>query len=123
MCNKEPIPAGQRWGTLTFVKEFEHHNKRKVVVKCDCGIEKVLKLSALASVGTGSCGTSRCLQVRKDKLEAQIAILEQRVIKESYSTKLGQVARMERDLINGTIPISYKTIQDMHNLTREAIGR
>lgn len=55
--------VGDRFGELTVIsKPFTKTRRRKVVVKCDCGAEKSVRVDALQSGRTRSCG---CLRVQR----------------------------------------------------------
>jgi len=59
---KYDIKEGQRFGRLTIIKEVEHLRqpnggyRRMFLCKCDCGNEKVVRLSSLMNGDTSSCG-------------------------------------------------------------------
>lgn len=51
---------GERFGVLTVIAEADGpRSGRFVSVKCDCGVEKVVRATNLTSGGTTSCGCRR----------------------------------------------------------------
>lgn len=69
MYPKKPDPKiGQRFGKLVILKELEYSSdsaKHKFLVKCDCGVEKVVSKFALMSNGVSSCGCGRIENIKK----------------------------------------------------------
>jgi len=59
MTREEQV--GERFGRLVVVEEMEMKRRwqRRVLVRCDCGTEKGVRLTSLTSGNTKSCG---CLQ-------------------------------------------------------------
>lgn len=57
---KKSVPIGKRFNRLIILKEVAtKKNHRRVLVKCDCGVQKEVNLCDLKSGYTQSCG---CLQ-------------------------------------------------------------
>jgi hypothetical protein len=82
METKQTIPAGTKWGTLTYLYDVENHKptKRPIRVRCDCGVIKSVDLAALRSGSTGSCGTLACRNKRRALLMEQVKVMEQKLI-------------------------------------------
>lgn len=66
MKKHQKIKPGTKYNSLTIIKEvdFEKGNPRKVLCKCDCGKEKVIRWTSLRNEHTKSCG---CLIVKTRK--------------------------------------------------------
>lgn len=62
MSKKIPIAEGDRYGMLTVLREGEPvgaQKQRAVIVRCDCGTEKQVRLGELRNGKTVSCGCHR----------------------------------------------------------------
>jgi hypothetical protein len=67
-----PVIPGTRYGMLTVIKEARYlrvkHGAscRQVLVRCDCGVEKVMRLGNLQRARTHSCGCDKGFHNRPD---------------------------------------------------------
>lgn len=105
MQAKQPIADNQRWGRLTFKRELDSDkpNSRKVLVECDCGVNRTVELYNLNAGLYNCCGSTKCLNQYKEDLKREIASLEDSLISNQFakSNQLMKIARLERDLISG----------------------
>ena len=54
--NRTPVVLGEKWFRWTVLRSIEGSNPRKVMCRCDCGIEKAVNYSNLRRGLTKSCG-------------------------------------------------------------------
>jgi hypothetical protein len=122
MEKKRIIPEGTRWGTLTYVKDLFTTNKsrRPILVQCDCGAKRQFELSSLENKKIGSCKTIKCLEKRKQILERQVEILNERINTQHQDIMphvLERIRDYENYILSGNI--TYKNISKLHQMTRD----
>lgn len=92
MAKRQPCEIGQRYGTLTIIKELESRKtksgdiKRYVLCKCDCGKEVTRSLYGLRITKNSNCGCLRRSKIEVGDRFGKLTILSE---DESYRNKDG----------------------------------
>jgi hypothetical protein len=88
METKQTIPAGTRWGALSYICDIECSEKKKrpLLVRCEyCGIEKKVDLAALRQNPLfATCGSSICRRKMQESVQAKLLKADQ--IREDFKS-------------------------------------
>ena len=132
---RTPMEVGKRYSMLTLIAEApdqvtEYDNnkvvKRMCLVRCDCGIEKIVAYGNLLYGMTKSCGCSskkigfETMESNKLITEKKSILVEVSDIEKERTKKLSNIKLIESGLISGKLNSSWISV--MHLRTREYLN-
>ena len=92
MRRKIDVDIGQRYGRWTVLEELGGSHHRKLLCRCDCGIQRAVRLSHLRDGSSLSCG---CLSAKRAKERGGNIVVAQagRELKLYEGTNIAMISR------------------------------